>query len=200
MSEPSQDLQLATDIARDARSFLETLELVASGGAGAQAVALLLLDVAQMCVAGAHLGARTDVILDSNVEPVLETTPDLDLVRQGLATAARPGRRLRRGLRPVRRRAAGALPDVGRPRRHGPGPAARAAALRRRPRPRGAVVVAVHLPQQLGRLGRRGAARAAEHRRPRAARRRPGGAPRGGSRRRAGPSAGSGSACAAGAR
>ncbi len=90
MSEPSQDLQLATDIARDARSFLETLELVASGGAGSQAVALLLLDVAQMCVAGAHLGARTDVILDSNVEPVLEHSPDLDLVRQGLAIQLDP--------------------------------------------------------------------------------------------------------------
>ncbi len=90
MSEPSQDLQLATDIARDARSFLETLELVASGGAGPQAVALLLLDVAQMCVAGAHLGARTDVILDSNVEPVLASTPDLDLVRQGLAAELDP--------------------------------------------------------------------------------------------------------------
>ena len=90
MSEPSQDLQLATDIARDARSFLETLELVASGGAGAQAVALLLLDVAQMCVAGAHLGARTDVILDSNVEPVLAASPDLDQVRQGLAAELDP--------------------------------------------------------------------------------------------------------------
>ena len=90
MSEPTQDLQLATDIARDARSFLETLELVAGGGAGAQAVALLLLDVAQMCVAGAHLGARTDVILDSNVEPVLASTPDLDLVRQGLAKELDP--------------------------------------------------------------------------------------------------------------
>lgn len=90
MSEPAQDLQLATDIARDARSFLETLELVASGGAGPQAVALLLLDVAQMCVAGAHLGARTDVILDSNVEPGLDPAPDLDLVRQGLAAELDP--------------------------------------------------------------------------------------------------------------
>ena len=90
MSEPAQDLQLATDIARDARSFLETLELVANGGAGSRAVALLLLDVAQMCVAGAHLGARTDVILESNVEPVLESDPDLDLVRQGLARQLDP--------------------------------------------------------------------------------------------------------------
>ena len=86
-----EDLQLATDIARDARSFLETLELVASGGAGTQAVALLLLDVAQICVAGAHLGARTDVILDSNVEPELDLpAPDLDAVRDGLVTALDP--------------------------------------------------------------------------------------------------------------
>lgn len=90
MSEPAPDLELATDIARDARSFLETIELVATGGAGAQSVALLLLDVAQMCVAGAHLGARTDVILDSNVEPVLDPAPDLDLVRQGLARQLDP--------------------------------------------------------------------------------------------------------------
>ncbi len=90
MSEPAQDLELATDVARDARAFLETLSLVASGAAGSQAVALLLLDVAQMCVAGAHLGARTDVILDSNVEPVLDAAPDLDLVRQGLAAQLDP--------------------------------------------------------------------------------------------------------------
>ncbi|MGI8536021.1 MAG: DUF5063 domain-containing protein [Mycobacteriales bacterium] len=90
MSEPAQDLELATDIARDARSFLATLELVASGGAGTQAVALLLLDVAQMCVAGAHLGARTDVILDSNVEPALDQALDLDRVREGLAEQLDP--------------------------------------------------------------------------------------------------------------
>ncbi len=91
MSEPAADLELATDVARDARSFLQTLELVASGEAGPRAVALLLLDVAQMCVAGAHLGARTDVILDSNVEPDLDdAAPDLDRVRQGLAEQLDP--------------------------------------------------------------------------------------------------------------
>jgi hypothetical protein len=88
--EPSEDLELATDVARDVRSFLETLELVASERAGAQAISLLLLDVAQMCVAGAHLGARTDVILDSNVEPLLDPAPDLDRVREGLAQQLDP--------------------------------------------------------------------------------------------------------------
>lgn len=90
MSEPSEDLELATDVARDVRSFLETLELVASGRAGTQSVALLLLDVAQMCVAGAHLGARTDVILDTNVEPLLDPAPDLDKVRDGLVAQLDP--------------------------------------------------------------------------------------------------------------
>lgn len=90
MTEPAQDLELATDLARDVRSFLETLELVASGGAGSQAVALLLLDVAQVCVAGAHLGARTDVILDDNSEPDVNPEPDIDHVRDGLATELEP--------------------------------------------------------------------------------------------------------------
>ncbi len=90
MSEPREDLELATDVARDVRSFLQTLELVASGAAGSQAVALLLLDVAQMCVAGANLGARTDVILDSNVEPLLDPAPDLDKVRDGLLRELEP--------------------------------------------------------------------------------------------------------------
>ena len=89
-NEPVEDLELATDIARDARSFLETLEIVASGSADSQGIALLLLDVAQMCVAGAHLGARTDVILDSNVEPLLDSAPDLDKVREGLAAELDP--------------------------------------------------------------------------------------------------------------
>ncbi len=90
MTEPAQDLELATDLARDVRSYLETLALVASGGAGSQAVALLLLDVAQVCVAGAHLGARTDVILDDNHEPDVSPEPDIDKVREGLAAELEP--------------------------------------------------------------------------------------------------------------
>ena len=50
----------------------------------------LATDVAQMCVAGAHLGARTDVILDSNVEPAVDSAPDLDAVREGLAAQLDP--------------------------------------------------------------------------------------------------------------
>ncbi|HVE75005.1 MAG TPA: DUF5063 domain-containing protein [Mycobacteriales bacterium] len=86
----SPDNVLAADLARDARSFLETLDAVASGEAGTQGVALLLLDVARICVAGAHLGAMTDIVLESNVEPALEDPPDVDALREGLARELGP--------------------------------------------------------------------------------------------------------------
>jgi hypothetical protein len=84
------DSQLAQDVALDARSYLETLEAVASGAAGSQAISLLLLDVARICVAGAQLGALTDIILDTNVEPVVPSLPDIDALRVRLADELGP--------------------------------------------------------------------------------------------------------------
>ena len=84
------DAQLAQDVALDARSYLETLEAVAAGEAGAQAISLLLLDVARICVAGAQLGALTDVILQSNVEPIVPSVPDIDALRVRLAEELEP--------------------------------------------------------------------------------------------------------------
>lgn len=84
------DSQLAQDVALDARSYLETLEAVASGDAGSQAISLLLLDVARICVAGAQLGALTDIILDTNVEPVVPSLPDIDALRVRLADELGP--------------------------------------------------------------------------------------------------------------
>ncbi len=84
------DSQLAQDVALDARSYLETVEAVASGEAGSQAISLLLLDVARICVAGAQLGAMTDVILQSNVEPVVPSAPDIDALRVRLAEELDP--------------------------------------------------------------------------------------------------------------
>jgi hypothetical protein len=84
------DSQLAQDVALDARSFLETLEAVASGEAGSQAISLLLLDVARICVAGAQLGALTDIILETNVEPVVPSMPDVDDLRVRLADELGP--------------------------------------------------------------------------------------------------------------
>ncbi|MDT7570276.1 MAG: hypothetical protein QOE05_450 [Actinomycetota bacterium] len=84
------DAQLAQDVALDARSFLETLEAVAAGEAGAQAISLLLLDVSRICVAGAQLGALTDIVLESNVEPVVPPAPDIDALRVRLAEELEP--------------------------------------------------------------------------------------------------------------
>ena len=84
------DSQLAQDVALDARSFLETLEAVAAGEAGSQAISLLLLDVSRICVAGAQLGAMTDVVLESNVEPVVPPAPDIDALRVRLAEELDP--------------------------------------------------------------------------------------------------------------
>jgi hypothetical protein len=84
------DAQLAQDVALDVRSFLETVEAVASGEAGSQAISLLLLDVARICVSGAQLGALTDVVLESNVEPVVPPAPDIDALRVRLAEELDP--------------------------------------------------------------------------------------------------------------
>jgi hypothetical protein len=84
------DAQLAQDVALDVRSYLETVEAVAAGEAGSQAISLLLLDVARICVAGAQLGALTDIILESNVEPVVPSAPDIDALRVRLAEELDP--------------------------------------------------------------------------------------------------------------
>ncbi len=81
----SDDLRLAADVARDVQRFVATLHAVASGAADSQAVALLLLDVAQVCLAGAHLSARTDVVLEHSVEPGSAELFDVDALREGLA-------------------------------------------------------------------------------------------------------------------
>lgn len=84
----SADTRLAAEVARDARGFLGTLEQVASGEAGAATIALLLLDVAKVCVVGAQLGAMTDVVLPDNVEPAVTDVPeDADRLREALARA-----------------------------------------------------------------------------------------------------------------
>lgn len=81
----SDDLKLAADVARDAQRYVATLHAVAAGAADRQAVALLLLDVAQVCLAGAHLSALTDVVLDDSVEPGAGELFDADALREGLA-------------------------------------------------------------------------------------------------------------------
>ncbi|HWG15156.1 MAG TPA: DUF5063 domain-containing protein [Streptosporangiaceae bacterium] len=76
---------LADQIADSVQLFLDGIERLANGDAGDEAVPLLLLEVSQILLAGAQLGATTDVILAGNLEPEVGDDPDLDDLRVGLA-------------------------------------------------------------------------------------------------------------------
>jgi Domain of unknown function (DUF5063) len=78
---------LADRVAQQARDFLDGLAAVARGESADETVPLLLLETAQMMLAGAQLGASKDVILPGNWEPDVGADPDVDLdaLRTGLA-------------------------------------------------------------------------------------------------------------------
>jgi len=76
---------LGEESARDARAYLSTVTEVASGVSPDTAIPLLLLAVSQVLVAGARLGAITDVVPDERFEADPGPDTDVDPVRQGLA-------------------------------------------------------------------------------------------------------------------
>jgi hypothetical protein len=76
---------LADRVAAQARDFLDGVNALANGEAGDETVPLLLLEVSQILLAGAQLGASKDVIPPGNWEPDVGADPDLDAVRAGLA-------------------------------------------------------------------------------------------------------------------
>ncbi|TDC59866.1 DUF5063 domain-containing protein [Actinomadura sp. GC306] len=75
---------LAERVACHVDNYLSGLEAVARGDGGPHTIPLLLLEVSQVILAGAQLGASADVILPDNWEPEIGDDPDLDAVRQGL--------------------------------------------------------------------------------------------------------------------
>jgi hypothetical protein len=77
---------LCEESARDARHYLSTVTEVATGASPDTAIPLLLLAVSQVLVAGARLGAITDVVPDERFEADPGPDADVDPVRQGLAT------------------------------------------------------------------------------------------------------------------
>jgi hypothetical protein len=86
LATPGEDWRpLADRIARHAQDFLDGLAALASGEGSDETIPLLLLEVAQVMLAGAQLGASKDVILQGNSEPDVGADPDLDLLRTGLA-------------------------------------------------------------------------------------------------------------------
>ena len=76
---------LGDESAREARDYLSTVTEVASGASPDTAIPLLLLAVSQVLVAGARLGAITDVVPDERFEADPGPDTDVDPVRHGLA-------------------------------------------------------------------------------------------------------------------
>ena len=77
---------LGEDFARDARTYLSSVTEVASGASPDTAIPILLLAVSQVLVAGARLGAITDVVPDERFETDPGPDTDVDPVRQGLVS------------------------------------------------------------------------------------------------------------------
>ena len=75
---------LADQVAVNVKNFIDGVEALAQSG-GDETVPLLLLEVSQILLAGAQLGASKDVILPDNWEPDVGADPDLDVLRGGLA-------------------------------------------------------------------------------------------------------------------
>jgi Domain of unknown function (DUF5063) len=77
---------LGDESAREARAYLSSVNEVASGASPDTAIPVLLLAVSQVLVAGARLGAITDVVPEERFEADPGPDVDVDPVRQGLAT------------------------------------------------------------------------------------------------------------------
>jgi len=75
---------LADQVSVSVKNFIDGVAALAQGG-GDETVPLLLLEVSQILLAGAQLGASSDVILPGNWEPEVGEDPDLDALRTGLA-------------------------------------------------------------------------------------------------------------------
>jgi hypothetical protein len=81
---------LAERVAGHAQNFLDGLTRLASGEGGDAILPLLLVEVSQVSLAGAQLGAVEDVILQNNIEPPIGPDPDVDPLRTALAARLGP--------------------------------------------------------------------------------------------------------------
>ena len=80
----------ASDIADQVESFLVAVREVARGDDPGSALSLLLLEVSQLGLAGGRLGAIADVVPDERFEPDAGYDPDLEDLRDRLATLLAP--------------------------------------------------------------------------------------------------------------
>jgi hypothetical protein len=77
--------EFALQIADQVESFLLVLRALAREGNGAQAISLLLLEISQVLLAGARLGAQLDFTPRLEYQPDVGPEPDIDDLRLRLA-------------------------------------------------------------------------------------------------------------------
>jgi Domain of unknown function (DUF5063) len=77
--------RMGEETASDAQAFLDAVTEVATGGSPDIAIPVLLLALSQSLLAGARLGAITDVVPSERFEPDAGPDPDVDPVRANLA-------------------------------------------------------------------------------------------------------------------
>ena len=81
---------LADGLAGASARFVQAAEAVAAGVGEDQAIAILLLEVADVLAMGARLGALDDVIPEGRFEPDAGAEPDVDRLRAALAERLAP--------------------------------------------------------------------------------------------------------------
>lgn len=78
--------EFAQQIADQVESFLIALQAIAREADGGRAISLLLLEISQVLLAGARLGAQRDFNPEGEYQPDVGPEPDLDEMRLRLAT------------------------------------------------------------------------------------------------------------------
>ena len=81
-----QTEEFAQQIADQVESFLIALQAIAREADGGRAISLLLLEISQVLLAGARLGAQRDFNPDGEYQPDVGPEPDLDEMRLRLAS------------------------------------------------------------------------------------------------------------------
>jgi hypothetical protein len=81
----TQAPDFAQQVADQIESFLLALRAIAREGNGARAVSLLLLEISQVLLAGARLGAQLDFTPREEYQPDVGPEPDIDGMRLRLA-------------------------------------------------------------------------------------------------------------------
>jgi len=84
-TDQTEKIRFEEAIADSVTSFLLALREIAREGNGSQAISLLLLEISQVLLAGARLGAQRDFTPRAEYQPDVGPEPDLDEMRLRLA-------------------------------------------------------------------------------------------------------------------